>query len=44
MYKPELAPVPLDFQTDLSREAVSLALEYIQLGGKSSPADKDQYF
>lgn len=44
LYKPELAPVPLDFQTDLSKQAVSLALEYIQLGGKSSPADKDTYW
>lgn len=41
--KPELAPVPLDFTTDLSREATSLALEYISLGGKSSPEDKDSY-
>ena len=41
--KPELAPVPLDFTTDLSREATSLALEYISLGGESSPEDKDQY-
>lgn len=44
LYKSELAPVPLDFETDMSREAVSLALEYIQLSGKSSPEDKDQYF
>lgn len=29
LYKSELAPVPLDFETDLSKEAVSLALEYI---------------
>ena len=36
--------MPLDFSTDMSREAVSLALEYISLGGKKSPADKDQYF
>jgi len=36
--------VPLDFTTELSNEAVSLALEYIRLGGKSAPADKDQYF
>ena len=28
----------------MSNEAVSLALEYISLGGKSSPEDKDQYF
>lgn len=41
---PELAPVPLDFTTDMSNEAVSMALEYISLGGKSSPADKAQYF
>jgi len=41
LYKSELAPVPLDFETDMSKEAVSLALEYISLGGKSSPADKD---
>ena len=44
LYKPELAPVSLDFTTEMSREAVSLALEYISLGGKKSPADKDQYF
>ena len=44
LYKPELAPVPLDFSTDLSKEAVSLALEYIELAGQSSPADKDRYF
>lgn len=27
----------------MSKEAVKLALEYIELGGKSSPADMDQY-
>jgi len=43
LFKPELAPVHLDFSTDMSREAVKLALEYIELGGKSSPSDKDQY-
>jgi len=42
--KPELAPVPLDFTTDMSRIATSMALEYITLGGKSSPANKDTYF
>lgn len=42
--RPELAPVPLDFSTDMSNEAVSIALEYISLGGKSSPEDKQQYF
>ena len=36
--------MPLNFETELSKEAVSLALEYIVLGGKSSPDDKDQYF
>lgn len=41
---PELAPVPLDFSTELSDKAVSLALEYISLGGDSSPADKDDYY
>jgi len=44
LYKPELAPVPLDFSTDLSKEAVALANEYIILAGFSSPADKDSYF
>ena len=29
LYKPELAPVPLNFETTLSKEAVTLALEYI---------------
>ena len=44
LYKPELAPVPLDFSTELSDEAVSLAYEYIALGGNSSPEDMDQYW
>ena len=43
LYKPELAPVPLNFETTLSKEAVTLALEYIDLKGESSPADKDSY-
>ena len=37
-------PIDFDFTTDLSREAVTLAQEYIKLGGASSPDDKDQYF
>lgn len=44
LYKPALAPVPLDFTTDLSNEAFSLAYEYIALGGYSSPEDMDQYW
>ena len=43
LYKPELAPVPLDFSTDMSEEAITLALEYISLGGYASPTDSDQY-
>ena len=44
LYKSELAPVFLDFSTKLSDEAVSLANEYVSLGGKSSPEDSAQYF
>ena len=36
-------PVDFDFTTDLSREAVTLAQNYIKLEGASSPEDKDQY-
>lgn len=34
-------PVDFDFTTDLSREAVTLAQNYIKLLGASSPEDKD---
>jgi leukotriene-A4 hydrolase len=40
---PGVAPVAPDFETTESLEAASLALEYISLGGESSPANKDDY-
>ena len=36
-------PVDFDFTTDLSREAVTLAQNYIKLGGASSPDDLEKY-
>ena len=36
-------PVDFDFTTDLSREAVTLAENYIKLGGASTPDDRDKY-
>jgi leukotriene-A4 hydrolase len=39
----ELAPVPADFTTTASQESEALALEYISLGGASSPANFADY-
>lgn len=41
---PELAPVPLNFDTPEADEATALALKYIELGGESSPEDYEVYF
>ena len=39
LYQPGLAPVELDFTTPETDEATQLALDYISLGGASSPSN-----
>jgi len=44
IYQPGLPPIQFDFTTKQSNESEQLASDYIQLGGKSSPANYTKFF
>ena len=44
IYKSTLAPVELDFSTQVQQDAVQLALDYIILNGTASPDNFKDYF